>query len=193
MKFIKDIHYKNQEYTLYSSPLNNEIIEFVRFIFKLKYNADIVDFKTHFLLLRNNKHEIAALIGYANAVNNHLMIEDYLEGNVEAFTTEARDDIIEVGNLSAKENGLGLLINNLLIEHIIDNTQYKRAFLAGNAFVLRFLRSSTLLHNIIGDADKNKLKNPDAWGTYYDLNPKLVDIDLETSRNNKFKLIGEIS
>lgn len=181
---IKDIIFKDETYNLYESEITEDIILFIKKVFKKNYDADVNYFQKKFLLLLKNG-QIVSLIGYQSLSDSKVLIENYTKKPLEKTLNllVKREKIIEIGNLSSSENGLGQYIIYLLIEHL-RLKDYEWVFLTAPEKVLnlmsRFkLNFKKIVEAKISDLDETQIYN---WGSYYEQKPFVIALDISKNK-----------
>ena len=139
---IKSIVFKNKTYTITRSVLTAEIKDFIKNVFKTKYNANINYFEESFLVLRNQENQILSVLGLRDYTNKNFLIESYLQKNIQEIIGKNIDPkkILEIGNLSSIEpEGFGSLLIFNSIDYIL-NTNADYAFITATNRVRNILK-----------------------------------------------------
>lgn len=131
------------------------------------------------LALEGRDERICGVVGFRNAARQPLFLEQYLARPVEAELrartgqTIDRDSIVEVGNLASLSCRaafhLAVALPRVLLDH-------------GNRWIV-FTATSTvrgILQKLaapmidLGSADRECIHQPDAWGRYYEHDPRVM-------------------
>lgn len=190
---IKSISYKNKTYTITKSILTEEIKDFIKNVFKMKYNADINYFEESFLVLRNQDNLILSVLGLRDYTNKNFLIESYLKKDMKKIigVNFNPKKILEIGNLSSIEpEGFGSLLIFNSIDYIL-NTKADYAFITATNRVRNILKKYKIIFEVICPADKNNLENHEQWGNYYDQETNLMKIDLIKTRQTLQETVYE--
>tara|TARA_Y100000588_G_scaffold221434_1_gene235294 strand:- start:25560 stop:26135 length:576 start_codon:yes stop_codon:yes gene_type:complete len=183
---IKSIVFKNKTYTITRSVLTAEIKDFIKNVFKTKYNANINYFEESFLVLRNQENQILSVLGLRDYTNKNFLIESYLQKNIQEIIGKNIDPkkILEIGNLSSIEpEGFGSLLIFNSMDYIL-NTNADYAFITATNRVRNILKKYKIIFEVICPANKNNLENYEQWGNYYEQETNLMKIDLIKTREN---------
>lgn len=153
--------------------------QFIADTFLEHYDARIEAFCKHLLGVRNAQGSIYAAIGYNFAEQGPLFLEQYLDAPIEDVVesrvglTISRHDLVEVGNLSAKETGGARMLIRLMTSHLHQCGRQWVAFTATKALLNSFNRLG-LPTIALAKATPDRVQNPEAWGRYYEQSPQVV-------------------
>lgn len=157
--------------------------QFIRRVYRERYDADVRQFAPVLLSLRDADGEIVAAAGYRPADAGPLFLERYLGAPVDQLlardqadsaTRPARGSIVEVGHLAASRAGEGRRLITLLGPHLAaQGYQWVVSTLTEELRHL-FVRLG-IVPMALGVADPAVLGDQAAaWGSYYDHRPVVL-------------------
>lgn len=137
--------------------------------------------------LRTNRHELIAAFGLRPAKNERLFLESYLNGPIEVVMRSRlgkdvnREDVIEVGNLSALYPGASRWVI-VALTALLHNEGYKWVVFTGTSTLRNGFTRLGLRPVELGKASIDVLppQSRRSWGTYYENTPVVLsgEIDL---------------
>lgn len=150
---------------------------FIQDRFAAVHHADIQHFMPELLALRDRQGQLSAAVGARTGRAGPLFVEQYLHNPVEqviallAGDTVARRNIVEVGNLAARNAGSARLIivamTWLLARHGLEWVVF-----TGAATLINSFQRLGLEPLLLCEADPEKLGvDKHAWGSYYAQRP----------------------
>lgn len=160
------------------SAERRQLQEFIATVFKAHYGARIDTFCTQLLGVRNPNGELSAAAGYNLAEDGPLFLEQYLDQPLENIArlhgiALQRFETAEVGNLAAAEAGGARMLIRLMTQHLHRMGRRWVVFTATKSLINSFNRMG--LPTIeLAHATADRVRNPAAWGTYYDHAPLVV-------------------
>lgn len=153
--------------------------QFIADTFLEHYDARIEAFCKHLLGVRNTQGSLCAAIGYNLAEQGPLFLEQYLDAPIEDVVESRlglriqRHDLVEVGNLSAKETGGARMLIRLMTSHLHQCGRQWVAFTATKSLLNSFNRLG-LPTIALAKATSDRVQDPEAWGSYYEQSPQVV-------------------
>ncbi len=160
-------------------PRREEAEHFIRAIFRHAYAADVPAFAPNLMLLEHEPRIVAA-VGWRSAVDDGLLLENYLDVPVEAAVSRLagqpvpRARIVEVGNLAAERRGSSMDVILCLAAHLHRLGFEWVAFTATSELIGLFRRLGLPLL-ALAPADPLRLgEQARAWGRYYETKPVVV-------------------
>jgi hypothetical protein len=181
-QFLTLIHKSND-------PSSVATKEFIKADFLKHHNAHIKEFMPNLVTIINKTKKICAVVGYRNADQNKLFLEQYLDNPIEDYISKhcgiqiPRNQIVEVGNLACSANGYARLVIIRLTELLYESGFRWVAFTATNGLYNSFLRLGLTPH-AIAPANVSALHETRSnWGTYYDANPQVMFGSIEWGLN----------
>jgi len=172
------VHFSKQD-----SPDRNELERFISDIFRQEHGAEIKHFKPYLMSLRGHDDNLIAACGLHSAVINQLFLEHYLDQPIEAalsiHTGSAikRNNIVEIGNFSVTK----LEMTRYLITAINDQlhfTSKQWAVLTAVPSLCDLLLELGVSFKVLADADADRLPPEQRmeWGSYFELQPRVIAI-----------------
>lgn len=173
-----------------------EIKEFIVDTFALHYGAKVESFCSQLLDVRDYSGELVAAAGYTLAEDSELFLEQYLDQPLEDELENrlgfrpSRFDLVEVGNLAAKQPGSARLLIRLLTQHLHQLGRKYVVFTATSSLINSFSRLG-LQPVKLARAQSDRVKRPELWGSYYKQNPYVVfgDIGLGYAHMDELQLL----
>lgn len=162
-------------------PARRGLEDFIRGSFRIAYQARIRHFMPALMSVRSPKDELVAVCGLRDPRHEHMFLENYLPGPVEARLAEltgkpvARAGLMEVGNLAVARPGFARFLIAALTEHLHARGRQWAVFTAVPTLRNAFARLGIRLVEL-GPADSGKLSPSQRaeWGSYYDCEPLVM-------------------
>ncbi len=162
-----------------------EIEGFIRQCFATAHGARIGHFMPRLLSLRTKRSDLIAAFGLRAAANSRLFLENYLDRPIEDVLqsrrgeTVRREEIIEVGNLSALYPGAARWLIVALTAMLHDEG-YKWVTFTGTSALRNGFSRLGLRPVELGAATLEHLPLSDRvdWGSYYDHAPMVMAGDI---------------
>lgn len=160
-----------------------QIQKFIADTFESHYDAKVDTFCNTLLGVRDFAGNLSAAAGYNLAEEGHLFLEQYLNAPVEVVASKAlgvnlsRFEIAEVGNLAAREAGGARMLIRMVTQHLHMIGRRYVVFTATRSLINSFHRLG-LDPVELAPATKSRVSNPEKWGRYYDLEPRVVVGDI---------------
>jgi hypothetical protein len=155
---------------------------FIRDGFRQAYQARI-DACLPILMALHRNRELVAACGLNHAAARRLFLEIYLDAPVERVlstvsrTSTAREDIVEVGNLTVARPGFARQLIVHLTSHLHARGPAWVVFSAVPQLRNNFIRLGIpLLHLAMAKRERLPAVARDAWGTYYDGAPQVTAV-----------------
>lgn len=157
----------------------------VRDVYAAAYGARVRHFHELLLGLADGEGRLLGAIGATETRSQEpLFLEAYLDEPVQVLLSRAlgrtvgREQLVEVGNLSATRPGLGAALLSTLAVHLRARARAFAVFTATAALRRTFARLAVPVHDLAA-ADGRRLGAALAdWGTYYDTDPRVVAVDV---------------
>ena len=162
-----------------------EIEDFIRQCFAAAHGARISHFMPRLLSLRTQRGDLIAAFGLRAASDSRLFLENYLDRPVEKVLQDRlhqavrRDEIIEVGNLSALYPGASRWLI-VALTAMLHGEGYKWVTFTGTAAVRNGFSRLGLRPTELGIASLERLPCRDRanWGSYYENMPMVMAGDI---------------
>lgn len=169
----------------HSGEERGEIEDFIRQCFSATHGASISHFMPRLLSLRAKRGDLIAAFGLRTASNSRLFLENYLDRPIEAVLqaqlgeTVKRDEIIEVGNLSALYPGAARWLI-VALTAMLHGEGYKWVTFTGTAALRNGFSRLGLRTIELGAATLEHLPSQDraGWGRYYENTPMVMAGDI---------------
>lgn len=172
-------------------PERGEVIDYIHRKYAQVYKADIKTFMPHFIRLRNSKGGYRTVMGYRDAGQYPLFLEQYLDVPVEAAIAGKVGDsvdrnlIVEIGNMVENEPGDARWA-------IISATAFLRqagfrwVVFTGVGRMRNAFRRFGLEPIELAKADPTRLSAEEhaRWGSYYENGPTVFFSDIRTGYKN---------
>jgi hypothetical protein len=177
------------------TPERLSLEQFIADTFLEHYNAKIEAFCEHLLGVRNAQGSLCAAIGYNFAEQGPLFLEQYLDAPIEDVIESrlgvkvSRQDLVEVGNLSAKESGGARMLIRLMTSHLHQCGRQWVAFTATKALLNSFNRLG-LPTVTLAQATPDRVQHPETWGCYYEQSPQVVIGEISIGYRRFFELLN---
>ena len=163
-----------------------EIEAFIQHCFHAAHGANVDHFMPQLYRLCSKRGELIAAFGLREASKSNLFLENYLERPIDETLSRQlgrdirREDIIEVGNLSALYPGAVRWLIVALTAMLYDQG-YKWVVFTGTAVLRNGFRHLGLVPLELGHATLAHLPPEERadWGSYYDHAPKVMAGDID--------------
>jgi hypothetical protein len=160
-----------------SSTLRSSLESFIDARFGRAYGARLTHFCRDLLAVRDGAGSWQAAVGYTQARDGTLFLEQYLDAPVEVALARAygrpveRASVVEVGNLAALDAGMARrLIGELARRFHGDG--YRWAVFTATRQLRNSFRRLRLAPAVLARADRALLREgADTWGQYYSHDP----------------------
>lgn len=175
--------------------------QFVHERFEHVHHANIHHFLPELLGLHDSQGRLTAVAGMRPASQGTLFLEHYLDEALEVPVSRiagrpvARQELVEVGNLSSLSAGSARLIIVTVTWLLAARDLHWVAF-TGAAGLINSFRRLGLEPTTVADADPQRLNGDGAsWGTYYDQHPHVFAGNIryghdELERQGVFQRLG---
>jgi hypothetical protein len=161
------------------SPERLELEDFVGAAFKRKHDATVTSYLPTLLSFRDPAGALRGVVGLRGAGEHRLYLEQYLEQPVEMAIAAAagrsvcREHVVEVGNLAGTNCRSAVRMVALLPSHLLARDFRWIVFTATSAVREILLGFGAPLIEL-ARADGARVANAgDAWGRYYDTDPRV--------------------
>ena len=170
----------------HSQDERGEIEGFIRECFHCVHGARIAHFMPRLLSLRSRHGDLIAAFGLRAATGTRLFLETYLDHPVEHVlqdrlgTDLRREDVIEVGNLSALYPGAARWLI-VAVTALLYSEGYKWVVFTGTSTLRNGFHRLGLRPVELGGASPDRLPQQEraGWGSYYDHGPMVMAGDIE--------------
>lgn len=164
-----------------------EVESYIYQCFAEQYQAHIDHFLPNLVTLQCN-HHISAAVGFGNAAETPLFVEQYFERSLEQAVSAAlcqpidRSQIAEIGNLASNRRGSAYLLF-CVIAHLLYRMGYQWMVFTATPQVEKLLRRMGLEPIALATADPAKLGDKaELWGSYYQVKPTVFVGSLSQGR-----------
>lgn len=165
-------------------PARAEVECFIQDRFAAVHHAEVQHFMPDLLALHDRQGLLSATVGARNAASGPLFIEQYLQRPVESVVSQVagqsihRGEIVEVGNLSARNAGSARLIIVAMTWLLARRGLHWVVFTGASTLINSFQRLG-LEPLLLCDADPAMLdEDQHNWGSYYAQNPHVFTGDI---------------
>ncbi len=156
------------------SKEREEVEKFITDIYEKSYDAKIGVHYPTLMSVKDNQGKILAALGFRNAVNGPLFLEQYLSHPIDEILDTPRSSITEIGNLASAGGGASLFLFAALSAYLHDKKQ-SHAVITGTKYIENRLRALGLKPTRLVKADPSfLLKSGEDWGSYYDTDPYVM-------------------
>nr|WP_294887866.1 thermostable hemolysin [uncultured Limnobacter sp.] len=163
---------------------DSKIRQFIADIFMNHYGATIESYCDRLIGVCSPQGTMLAAAGYNLAEEGPLFLEQYLDSPLEQQIQQqldmdiTRSEIAEVGNLAALQAGGARMLIELMTQRLHQEGRRWVAFTATKSLINSFHRMG-LSPVILAPANPERVKNPNAWGSYYLQNPYVAIGDIQ--------------
>lgn len=154
--------------------------DYVRTGFERSHRARVTTFMPTLLALRDRRACVRGVVGFRGAADARLYVEHYLDAPIEhalanaAGAAVARSTIVEVGNLAATNCRYARHLAAHL-PRVLLAARYEWLVFSGTRVVREILAGFGAPLLDLGPADRSRLPaGEDAWGAYYDAEPRVM-------------------
>ncbi|WP_269530863.1 thermostable hemolysin [Chitinimonas sp. BJYL2] len=155
-----------------------DILPFVQSRYQAVHDARVAKLLPEQFTLRTANGELLATAGFRFAQREPLFLEHYLDSPVEQAVAEhlhrpvSRGDIVELGNLAAVGGHTHTLI--LAMMRYLSGTPCRYVTFTLTLPVRATFRRMGLPLTTLAEARADCVPDPEAWGDYYALHPKVM-------------------
>lgn len=147
---------------------------FIIDIYAQTYGAKIGVHYPVLMSVQDEDGKILAALGFRNAAEEPLFLEQYLNHPVDEILDTPRPSITEIGNLASAGGGASMFLFAALSAYLHDKKQ-SHAVVTGTRFIESRLRTLGLKPTRLAKADPALLlKSGEDWGSYYDTDPYVM-------------------
>lgn len=147
---------------------------FIIDIYAQTYGAKIGVYYPTLMSVQDSKGEILAALGFRNASDEPLFLEQYLTHPIDEILDTPRSSITEIGNLASAGGGASLFLFAALSAYLHDKKQ-SHAVVTGTRYIESRLRTLGLKPTRLAKADPSLLlRNGEDWGSYYETAPYVM-------------------
>lgn len=148
--------------------------KFITDIYAKSYGAKIGVHYSTLMSVQDDQGKILAAVGFRNAADEPLFLEQYLRHPIDEILDTPRSSITEIGNLASAGGGSSLFLFAALSAYLHDKKQ-SHAVITGTKFIEGRLRVLGSKPTRIAKADPSLLlKNGEDWGSYYNTDPYVM-------------------
>jgi len=182
-------------------PGREALEAFIHQRFERMHHADVQHFLPDLLGLYDSQGRLSAAVGIRLAAGGPLFLEGYLDEPLEAPVSRlagrivGRDELVEVGNLSALSAGSARLII-VAVTWLLAARELNWVAFTGAASLVNSFHRLGLEPSVLGRADPARLNGEGAsWGSYYEQHPQVFAGDIryghaQLERNRVFERLG---
>lgn len=187
---MKPFEYQTRQQQTGPHPLvqepcaDSKIRQFIAETFQNHYGATIESYCDRLIGVCSPQGNMLAAAGYNLAEEGPLFLEQYLDKPLEQQIQQqlgldiARSEIAEVGNLAALQAGGTRMLIEMMTQRLHGEGRRWVAFTATQSLINSFHRMG-LSPVILAPAKPERVKNPKAWGSYYQHNPHVAFGDIQ--------------
>ncbi|WP_432698200.1 thermostable hemolysin [Marinobacterium sp. YM272] len=161
---------------------------FIRERFAAIHSAWIDDFLPTLISTRNDRSQLLAAAGFQWASDNPLFLETYLDTPVESCLREfshspvSRQTIVEFGNLATTTPGEIRKLILVLASYFGQRGMDWAVLTLTPTLINSFTRLGLVLHSLAPARPELLKTSRSYWGRYYDLNPRVVAINVRANK-----------
>lgn len=165
---------------------------FITAIYAQTYDAKIgVHYRT-LMSVQDEQGKILAALGFRNASEEPLFLEQYLAHPINEILDKPRSSITEIGNLASAGGGASHFLFAALSAYLHDKKQ-SHAVITGTKYIEGRLRTLGLKPTLLAKADPSLLlHNGENWGSYYNTDPYVMAGQVERGYERLQKALGAI-
>jgi len=161
------------------TKFNRNIAEkYVKDIFASHYDANIRSFMPTIITLSEEERLLASVSLRSGAAEN-ILVEKYLQLPIQQEIKKyisrnvLRSDVVEVGNMVASSLG-GARKLIYMLTAFLKGAGFKYVIFTATPQLLNTFNRLGLSPKFLAFADREKIKFPDDWGSYYETKPQVV-------------------
>jgi hypothetical protein len=169
------------------SPLRTRMEEFVRRGYRARFDAEVASFFPWLLGAIDASDTLRAVIGFRAGGVKPLFLEQYLDTTIEDAVSRVvgrpirRDQILEVGNLATDPATLAPAFFQAFLVSATSITRCDWLVFTGTRSVrLMLARLGAEMLEIAIARPERLQENADAWGAYYEHEPRVMAVSLAT-------------
>jgi hypothetical protein len=162
------------------SPERRRVERFLEREFRRAYNASIGEHYPILMSVQDDDGNILGALGFRDAGDEPLFLEQYLDEPIEVAITQAHDtvssrrEIVEVGNLASQATGASIFLFTALTAYLAQQGK-KYITVTATDFLHRYFTRLGIDPAILGHADQSRLPdNGSSWGSYYETRPRIL-------------------
>ena len=169
----------------HNDPDNDLVKNFIKKQFFKKYNAQINSFMPNLVSITDQKGQLKAAVGYRNANQHSLFLEQYLSSPIEDLLSIqeghiiSRSEIVEVGNLACVTSGYAR-IAIIKTTQMLHSAGYKWVVFTLTKELLNSFKRLNLSPQYLETAKGEKVNTHDNWGSYYETSPTVMYGNIKT-------------
>lgn len=171
-------------------PERGRVEDFIKAVYKQSYNADIEVNYPVLMSVRNADGDILAAVGFRYAKDEPLFLEHYTKEPIEKLLDCLRHEVVEIGNLASAGQGASAFLFAALASYL-NNKNIRYAAITGTDFLHRYFERAGLRPRKICDADVKAVQHDlQNWGSYYDMQPRVLAGSVETGVRRLKAMLG---
>lgn len=148
--------------------------KFITDIYAQTYDAKIGVHYPTLMSVQDENGKILAALGFRNASEESLFLEQYLTHPIDEILDTPRPSITEIGNLASAGGGASLFLFAALSAYLHDKKQ-SHAVITGTQYIEGRLRTLGLKPTRLAKADPSLLlQSGENWGSYYNTDPYVM-------------------
>lgn len=165
---------------------------FIIDIYAKSYKAKIGVHYPTLMSVQDDQGKILAALGFRNASDEPLFLEQYLSHPIDEILDAPRSSITEIGNLASAGGGASLFLFAALSAYLNDKKQ-SHAVVTGTNLIEGRLRTLGLKPTRLAKANPSLLlKNGEDWGSYYETEPYVMAGQVARGYERLQKALGAI-
>ncbi len=164
--------------------------DFITGVYADAYNAQIGVHYPTLMSVQDENGKILAALGFRNAADEPLFLEQYLSHPVDEILDTPRSSITEIGNLASAGGGASMYLFAALAAYLHDKGQ-SHAVITGTNYIEKRLRTLGLKPIRLAKANPALLlKKNEHWGTYYETDPYVMSGQIARGYDRLQKVLG---
>ncbi|AGI24861.1 hypothetical protein H681_14965 [Pseudomonas sp. ATCC 13867] len=175
----RDTHLASLRLVDGDDPQRHEVEAFVHERFDRVHHADVHQYLPELLSLRDRHGALVAVVGMRLAAQESLFLERYLDEPLEGPVSRIagynvpRHELVEVGNLAARNAGSARLII-AAVTWLLAARGLRWVAFTGAATLINSFHRLGLEPTVLAQADPQRLNGDLAdWGSYYEQHPQV--------------------
>lgn len=164
--------------------------DFITNVYAKAYGVKIGIHYPTLMSVSDEDGNIMAALGFRNAAEEPLFLEQYLKHPVEDILGTSRASITEIGSLASAGGGASLFLFAALSAYLHGKNQ-SHAVVTGTNFLERRLRTLGLKPTRLASANPDLLLQKDEnWGSYYETAPHVLAGHVTSGYERLQKVLG---
>ncbi len=165
---------------------------FIIDIYAQTYGAKIGVHYPTLMSVQDDRGKILAALGFRNASDELLFLEQYLTHPIDEILDTPRPSITEIGNLASAGGGASLFLFAALSAYLHEKKQ-SHAVVTGTQYIEDRLRTLGLRPTRLAKANPSLLlKTGEDWGSYYETDPYVMVGQVRPGYERLQKALGAV-